>query len=479
MKFPNPKTLELLGCSEDYLLKTPFIEFIHPDDRNTVITSHRSRLKGGSPPSNYSFRVVNKDGDEIWTQLNTTLISWEGRPATLNFLRDITKQKALESQLQQAQKMEAIGTLAGGVAHDLNNILSGMVSYPELLLLDLPEDSSLRKPIETIQESGLKAAAIVQDLLTLARRGVSISEVVNLNQIISQYLISPEHKKILSYHPKVDIHTRLETDLSNIQGSPVHLSKTIMNLVSNSAEAMPDGGSITIATEVRYIDKPVLGFETIEEGEYVILTVSDRGTGISSAEINKIFEPFYTKKVMGRSGTGLGMAVVWGTVKDHNGFLDVQSSLGKGTRFTIYFPITRKETDSHEDPINIEDYMGNGESVLVVDDVQSQREIATSMLNKIGYHAESVSSGEEAIDYLKGKPIDLLLLDMIMDPGINGLETFERIRKINPEQKAIIASGFSDPNHVKAAQKIGAKSYLKKPYSLENIGIAIRTELGK
>ena len=479
MKFPNPKTLELFGCSEDYLLKTPFIEFIHPEDRDTVITSHRSRLKGGNPLSTYSFRVINKHGDEIWTQLNTTLITWEGRPATLNFLRDITEQKGLEFRLQQAQKMEAIGTLAGGVAHDLNNILSGMVSYPELLLLDLPEDSSLREPIETIQESGQKAAAIVQDLLTLARRGVSISEVINLNQVISQYLTSPEHQKILSYHPKVEVNTRLETDLYNISGSPVHLSKTIMNLVSNSAEAMPDGGSIIISTDFRYIDQPVFGFETIEEGEYAILTVSDEGTGISSTEIGKIFEPFYTKKVMGRSGTGLGMAVVWGTVKDHKGFIDVKSSLGKGTTFTIYFPITRKEMEAHKDAIKIEDYMGNGESILVVDDVQSQREIATSMLNKIGYNAESVASGEEAIDYLKGKPIDLLLLDMIMDPGINGLETFERIRKINPEQKAVIASGFSDPDQVKEARRIGAKAYLKKPYSLEHIGLAVRAELRK
>ena len=479
MKFPNPKTLELLGCTEEFLLNTPFIEFIHPEDRNTVITSHRKRLKGDKPPSNYSFRVINKMENEIWTQLNTTLITWEGRPATLNFLRDITEQKGLELQLQQAQKMEAIGTLAGGVAHDLNNILSGLVSYPELLLLDLPEDSSMRKPIETIQQSGQKAAAIVQDLLTLARRGVSVSEVVNLNEIISQYLSSPEHQKIISFHPKVKVDTHLETDLFNIIGSPVHLSKTIMNLVSNSAEAMPDGGSITISTDFRYIDKPLIGFETIQEGEYATLAVSDTGTGISSAEIDKIFEPFYTKKVMGRSGTGLGMAVVWGTVKDHNGFIDVKSYIGKGTTFTIYFPITRKEMKPHKDPIIIDDYMGNGESILVVDDVQSQREIATSMLNKIGYNAESVASGEEAIDYLKGKPTDLLLLDMIMDPGINGFETFERIREIYPEQKAVIASGFSDPQQIKEAARIGARAYLKKPYSLENIGLAVRAELGK
>lgn len=477
MKFPNPKTLKLFGCSEDYLIKTPFVEFIHPEDRQKVLTRHLSRLKGKKPPSTYTFRVINKSGKKIWTQLNTALITWEGRPATLNFLRDITKQKRLEFQLQQAQKMEAIGTLAGGVAHDLNNILSGMINYPELLLLDLPQDSSFRQSLEAIKESGLKAAAVVQDLLTLARRGVSTSEVINLNQTIKDYLGSPEHKKILSYHPNVDVHCHLENDLFNILGSPVHLSKSIMNLVSNAAEAMPGGGSINISTGFRYVEKPIIGFETIEEGEYAALTVSDEGTGISSNEIKKIFEPFYTKKVMGRSGTGLGMAVVWGTVKDHNGFIDVQSTLGKGTSFIIYFPITKKEIKSHAENLKIEDYIGNGETILVVDDAHSQREIATSMLNKIGYKAESVASGEEAIDYLKSKSIDILLLDMIMDPGMNGLETFERIREFKPGQKAVIASGFSNPEQIKEAQRIGASTYLKKPYSLENIGLAIRKEL--
>ena len=478
-KFPNPKALELFGCSEDDLAKTPFVEFIHPEDRSTALARHRSRLRGENPPKAYSVRIINKNGEEIWAQLNAELITWEGRPATLNFLRDITEQKKLEFQLQQAQKMEAIGTLAGGVAHDLNNILSGTVSYPEILLLDLPEDSSLRKPIEAIQQSGLRAAAIVQDLLTLARRGVAISEIVNIDQIINQYLVSPEHKKILSYHPKVKVISHLDSNRFNILGSPVHLSKTIMNLVSNSAEAMPEGGSIIISTDFRYIRKPILGIEAIEEGEYVALTVSDEGTGISPADKNKIFEPFYTKKVMGRSGTGLGMAVVWGTVKDHKGFIDVQSSLGKGTTFTIYFPISREEIESPKDKKKIEDYLGNGESILVVDDVHSQREIATSMLNRIGYKAESVASGEDAIEYLKGKSIDLILLDMIMDPGINGLETFEKIRKINPEQKAIIASGFSEPNQIKQARRNGLSAYLKKPYSLENMGMTVKAELRK
>ncbi|MGB9437034.1 MAG: ATP-binding protein [Desulfobacterales bacterium] len=388
-------------------------------------------------------------------------------------------QRQLEIQLRKSQKMEAIGTLAGGVAHDLNNILSGIVSYPELLLMDVPPESPLRQPLLTIQESGLKAAAIVQDLLTLARRGVSVTEVTNLNQLIEQYLKSPENHKILEYHPGVKVETCLQPKIFNILGSPIHLSKTIMNLVSNAAEAMPSGGAIHITTENQYIDRPIKGYDTVEEGDYVKLTVSDNGVGISPEVIDRIFEPFYTKKTMGRSGTGLGMAVVWGTVKDHDGYIDVQSELGEGTAFTLYFPITRKKLPTEKPDILADMYMGKGESILVVDDVKQQREIASRMLKKLGYNVLSVPSGEEALIYLQENTADLLVLDMIMNPGIDGLETYKKILKFHPRQKAIIASGFSESRQVKAAQKMGAGSYLKKPYSFEKIGLAVKAELAK
>jgi len=389
------------------------------------------------------------------------------------------EQKKLQAQLERAQKMEAIGTLAGGVAHDLNNILAGLVSYPELLLLEIPEESPLRNPILTIQKSGEKAAAIVQDLLTLARRGVAVTEVLNLNLIISEYIKSPEHERLISFHPNVHVRTDLETDLLNILTSPAHLSKTIMNLVSNAAEAMPDGGEISISTQNRYIDRPIRGYDNVAEGDYVTLTVSDAGVGIHKKDRERIFEPFYTKKVMGRSGTGLGMSVVWGTVKDHKGYIDIQSAKGKGTTFTLYFPVTRKELPKDRAFLSIEDYMGKGESILVVDDVEEQREIASRILKKLGYSVKSVSSGEEAIDYLKDNSADLLLLDMIMDPGIDGLETYKRIIEFHPNQKAIIVSGFSETKRVKEAQRLGAGAYVKKPFLLEIIGIAVRDELDK
>jgi CheY-like chemotaxis protein len=282
--------------------------------------------------------------------------------------------------------MEAIGTLAGGVAHDLNNILSGILSYPELLLMDMAQDHPLRKPIETIQESGKKAAAIVDDLLTMARRAVTVSEVVNLNDIISEYLISPEFEKLKTVHP------------------------------------------------------------------------------------------FFTKKIMGRSGTGLGMAVVWGIVQDHKGYIDVESFEGKGTTINLYFPITRKEIV--EDPKKdcpAESYMGNGESILVVDDVEKQREIASIILSQLNYSVNTVACGEAAVEYIKHNEADLLVLDMIMDPGIDGLKTYKEILKLNARQRAVITSGFSEMEKVKEAQRLGAVQYVKKPYTIRNIGVAIKS----
>ncbi len=395
-------------------------------------------------------------------------------------LRRASQEKEeLRSQLQRAQKMEAIGTLAGGVAHDLNNILSGIVSYPELLLMDLKADSPLRKPILTIQKSGEKAAAIVQDLLTLARRGVEATEVVNLNLIASEYLLSPEHAKLELNHPNVTIEKHLDPDLLNILGSPVHLSKTVMNLVSNAAEAMLDGGTIFLSTENRHIEKAVSGFDDIDKGDYATLTVKDTGIGISPEDIERIFEPFYTKKTMGRSGTGLGMAVVWGTVKDHRGYIDITSLEGQGTQIVLYFPVTRKVFYPEVEIASIQDLMGNGESILVVDDIESQRQIAAEMLEKLGYRVRTVSSGEEAIEYIENKTTDLLILDMIMEPGIDGLETYRKILKIRPEQKSIIASGYSESIRVKEALQLGAGAYVKKPYLMENIGRAIRAELDR
>ncbi|NNK84142.1 MAG: response regulator [Desulfobacterales bacterium] len=390
------------------------------------------------------------------------------------------EKKGLEERLARSQKMEALGLLAGGVAHDLNNVLSGIVSYPDLILMDLNEEDPLREPVETIKDSGHKAAAIVQDLLTLARRGVTNTQVLDFNNdIISEYLRSPEHEKLRTYYPHIQIDTHLEAELMNIKGSPVHLKKTLMNLVSNAAESQPSGGKVAIYTRNQYIDSPVKGYDHVLEGDYIVLKIEDNGAGIAQEDLNRIFEPFYTKKIMGRSGTGLGMAVVWGTVQDHHGYIQVESTEGKGTAIELYFPITREGAKKETAHMPIESYKGSGELILVVDDVKEQRKIATHILTKLGYTATSAASGEEAIEYIKENPVDMIVLDMIMDPGIDGLDTYKEIIKITSGQKAIIASGFAENERVTEAQRLGAGQYIKKPYTLEKIGLAIKHELSK
>jgi signal transduction histidine kinase/ActR/RegA family two-component response regulator len=391
--------------------------------------------------------------------------------------RSEMRQKKLENQLLQAQKMQAIGTLAGGVAHDLNNILSGITSYPEFVLMKLPKESSLRAPLKTIQTSGEKAVAVVQDLLTLSRRGAATFRPVDLHIVVTEYLESPELKKMLSFHPGVTVVTHFESPPFAISGSTVHLSKTIMNLVTNAAEAMPNGGCIGIELRGTHLDPGQRIAGKLAPGRYIKLTVSDSGKGIDPLVIDRIYEPFFTTKKMGRSGSGLGMAVVWGTVEDHQGHIRIQSSPDSGTAFELWFPAIE---DDVKKPVCAEAELpraNHDESVLVVDDVAEQRQIAKVILTDLGYTVTTVDSGENAIAYLQKMDADLILLDMAMEPGLDGLETYRRILEFQPGQRAVIVSGFSDSERIRSTLKLGAHCYVKKPYPVESISKAIRDAL--
>ncbi|MBP1711625.1 MAG: signal transduction histidine kinase with reciever domain protein, partial [Deltaproteobacteria bacterium] len=607
--FLNPMTRTIAGYSTEELKAKPFVEFIHPDDRDMVFGNYIGRIKGENIPDRYSFRIITKDSNIRWVEANIVIINWAGNTASLIFMVDISERKRaeenlskserkfsstfhfnpspmavseittgkfinvneafanwtgfsreeaigtsvqdlrlwvnledrekiiseltvtgevnsaeilmrqkngnirdvlfsarfieieqerylltlayditerkqteeekrkLEDRLRRAEKMEALGQLAGGVAHDLNNVLGVLTGYSELLLAEIPEGQRSRGYVEKILKSTEKGAAIVQDLLTLARRGVTASEVINLNDVVAVFIKTPVFENMKDYHPQVTFRTECQAALLNIKGSPVHLEKALMNLVANAAESIDGPGEVTIRTENRYLDKPIRGYDEIKEGDYVILTVSDTGMGIPAESREKIFEPFYTKKTMGRSGTGLGLSIVWGTVKDHHGHIDVHTEVGKGTAFTLYFPVTHEELTATQQKVPIDRYMGNGESVLVVDDIVEQRDVASSLLKKLGYEVHAVSSGEEAVEYLRQNKADLLILDMIMVPGIDGLETYQRILEINPKQKAVIVSGFSETDRIKEAQNLGAGAYVKKPYVMETLGMAIRDAL--
>ena len=397
---------------------------------------------------------------------------------TQGIIKDITDRKRLEQQLIQAQKMEVIGKLAAGIAHDLNNILSGIVSYPDLILLEIPEDDPMYKKIQIIQRSGKKAAIIVQDLLTLARRSITINETCNLNSIISDYLDSIEFQSVKERHHDTVISTELQGNLLNVQGSAAHLSKVIMNILHNGLEALPAGGKIVISTANICLDTLLTGYENVPPGDYVCTSISDNGVGIAQDDLTRIFEPFYTKKSMHFSGTGLGMTVIWATIKDHNGYIDIQSKEGQGTIFKFYLPISRQSLTGQQDRVVIDDYLGH-ETILIVDDIQEQLDIAKNMLTRLGYTVHTAKSGVRAVEIIKQQPADLIILDMIMPDGLDGLETYRKIIKLYPHQKALITSGFSESKRVKRLLQLGAGEYVQKPYTMEKLGIAVRSELDR
>jgi PAS domain S-box-containing protein len=386
---------------------------------------------------------------------------------------DLTELKNTQDQLARAQKMEAIGMMAGGVAHDLNNILSGVVTYPELLLLQLPEFSPLRKPLEAIQDSGRRAATVVADLLTVARGVASTREPHDINVLISEYFQSPEHHKLTLLYPGIVCRRHLDAVQPVISCSPVHIKKTIMNVIGNALEAIGGEGEVDVTTANLAADG---ADKDLPVGRYVVVTVRDNGPGISDEDVSHIFEPFYSRKVMGRSGTGLGLTVVWNTVEDHGGKIRVESS-SRGTCFTLYFPLSLEKVKTLRDQEKENIATGRGEHVLIIDDEPQLRDIAGKILAGLGYKVSGVSSGEEAVDFLRTTPVDLLVIDMLMEPGMNGRQTYAEILELYPGQRAIVASGFSESDEVKATLLLGARAFIKKPYTLFELGRAVKDAL--
>lgn len=407
-------------------------------------------------------------------------------PLILGLLRDIQRgdreREQLHIRLQKAARMEALGTMAGGIAHDLNNILSGIIVYPDLLLLDLPPESPLRRDVEAIGAAGQRAAAVVQDLMTMARRGLPGSETFDLNDVVREYLESHEHRSVLAAHPRVRCTATTGTAPLWVAGSRIALFKALMNLVANAVEAIPGEGEVRISA-TRLPDATGGAGATPAEPATVELRIADNGAGIPAAHLDRIFEPFYTRKALGHSGTGLGLAVVWGVVHDHRGNIAVTSVVGAGTEFVLTFPLVEKSPD-RQPGVELAVQRGRGERVLVVDDIVEQRMVTCRMLESLGYQASAVASGEEAIDLLLALPSDrlrpdLLLLDLVMDPGISGLETFRRIQEFIPDQRAIFASGYAPPDLVRCVADLGAAAFLRKPYRLEELAAALRVGLGQ
>ena len=486
LTFFNDSLCRISGYSRAELERRRISEFTRRRGFRKMIAGAGRLAKSDAIGSLYDFPIIVRGGatrylDASFSRLQDEQDHWCGYRAVLF---DVTEKivaererQGIEDQLARSKRMESLGILAGGVAHDLNNILCGIVGYPDLLLLDCTEDGVLKTSLLEIKKSGEMAATVVQDLLTLSRRGVLVTDVVNLNDIAADYLQSPEHAQLQRNFPAITVTTSFDPDLLNIEGGTLPLYKSVMNLVINSFESITPPGTVSLATENLYLDRPLRGYDHVKPGEYVTLTVTDTGGGISPEDRERIFEPFYTRKIMGRSGTGLGMAVVWGTVKDHQGYILVQSEVGKGTSMVLYFPASRRELPSREPVPGAEYYTGRGESILVVDDLPEQTRLITKLLERLDYRVHAAQSGEAAVEYLKSGAADLVILDMIMDPGMDGLDTYRLIHALRPELRVIITSGYSETHRVREALRLGAGPYVKKPYRLEKLARVVHEAL--
>ncbi len=387
---------------------------------------------------------------------------------------DITDRAALEQKLRNAQRMEVIGLMASGVAHDLNNILSGLINYPELILQRLPADSPVMPQVRAIKKSGLRAAEIVTDLLTVARGAAATKVIANPNALIRDYMNSPEFSQLQLQFPNISWQLELDEDISNILCSQSHIKKSLMNLVVNASEAIAGEGQVTLTS--RSLLKENQDKQQIVK-HWSVISVSDTGPGISPKDQEHIFEPFYTKKIMEKSGTGLGLTVVWNTIRDHEGEIQLHSD-EHGTTISLYFPASEeKVTLPQATDTPVSQYSGNGEKILVIDDDPQLRDIALQVLASLNYTVSVAASGEEAVEYLRTRAVQLLLLDMLMPPGINGLQTYQQILAIHPKQKAIIVSGFSDSEEVDATMQMGAIAFIKKPYNIDQLARTIHETL--
>jgi PAS domain S-box-containing protein len=470
-KFANPRVEEITSYSREELLSKPFLEFIHPDDRQLVIDNQQKRLKGELTPKTYEIRMINKYGETRWLRIGGVIINWEGKPASLNFVVDITENKRLKELESRAQRLEAAGQIAGQVAHDLNNLLAPLIAYPEFIREDLPKGHSVLPYLNDMEKMAQQIADINQQLLTLGRRGHYNLEPMNLNNLIRETLSDQK-----PFPKTLVIETDLDGELLNIKAGQAQIHRMLSNIIHNARDATQDIGHIVIKSENFYADNVSVAFGNVPQGEYVKLTISDTGHGISEDITQKIFDPFFTTKTADKKrGSGLGLSVVDAVVKDHKGYIDLESKIGSGTIFYFYFPVTREGIDDSEsEPIT-----GGSEKVLVVDDDEMQRVVTLKILNSLGYTASAVESGVKAIDLLNREPQDLLVLDMIMPPGIDGAETFEKALKVNPSQKALIVSGYAETDRVQSALQLGAGAFIRKPLTRGKLARAVRRELNR
>lgn len=474
LSWANAKALELMGRDIKDVHGHPCKKVLCPSEDKDCPVLDRGRVV-----RDVECVMPTRDGEGVPVLRSIATVTYRQRPHLLEAVMDLRPQKALESQLDRAKKMETVGLVAGGVAHDLNNLLTTLVGYPDMLLRRMHADNPVYRHLTLIRDAGLKAGAIVQDLLTLTRRGVRASEHFDLRELVHRFLSSTEFEVLRSTHPGVRFRTQVESRRFPCLGSPIHLEKALSNLLRNATEAITETGTVTISVDGVTLEEPYNGYETIPAGRWIRIQIQDTGTGIPKEDLEHIFEPFYTKKKMGRSGTGLGMTIVWHAVKDTGGFVDVRSTPGLGTTFSVYLPEADQPVEEKAD-LHIQGFpKGSGERILVVEDMEDQRILVETMLADLGYRVFTASNGREALALASAQKFDALVLDMMLGDDMDGLQVYREILKIHPGQNAVVVSGDVSADRVAAIAALGGCHFVPKPYSLEKLAVAVHDVLHK
>jgi len=469
--FSNP-FLKILDYSRDELLGANTDAYTSPDTAASMEAITERLRETGKPENVTDYVVIRKDGTNLSLELSVSLLKDQnGMPMGYRgVLRDVSERKRteeekhkLESQLQQAQKMESIGTLAGGIAHDFNNILMGIQGNASLMLLKIESDHPNYEKIKNIETYVQNGTELTKQLLGFARRGKYLIRATDLNEIIdkSSSLFARTKKEIR-------VHTTLLEDLWTAEVDRGQIEQVLLNLYVNAWQAMANGGDLYLQTENVILDRSYVKPYKVEPGRYVKISVSDTGVGIDKKTQERIFEPFFTTKEMGR-GTGLGLASVYGIIKSHGGYINVYSEQEKGTVFTIYLPASQKAASSEKETAPTTIMKGNG-TILLIDDEKMILDVGTELLEELGYTVQAAMSGQEAIDVFQKdrEKIDLVIMDMIM-PEMGGGETFDRLKQIDPDVKVLLSSGYSINGQATKIMRRGCDGFIQKPFNMNQL----------
>lgn len=476
IQYVNPAFSSVTGFSREYSLgKKPSILKSGKHNKNFYKAMWKT-IKSGKT---WHGRIINrKKDDTLFTEDTTISPVVDSSGKTINFVavkRDITKELNIEAQLRQAQKMEAVGQIAGGVAHDFNNILSAIVGLSSLAKMELEEDNPVQEHLDQILTASERATMLTKSLLTFSRKQVADRNPVSLNRILQQFekLIS----RVIGENISVGINYSAPEIVINADSTQIE--QVLMNLATNSRDAMPDGGTLRISLSTTEIDENFTGSHFFREpGVYALITVEDTGCGIDTESFEHIFEPFYTTKEVGK-GTGLGLAIVYGILRQHNGYITVSSEKGKGTRFNVYLP-TVIDGLEHINEKSAEVYSGGSETIMLVEDELALRSVTRAILTRVGYSVIEASDGIEAVEKFCAfkNDIKLILMDMVM-PKMSGKEAYEKISAIKPDVKVLFMSGYSESViNSSEISSLGMK-IIPKPVTPQNLTKMIRQTLDR